>query len=66
MTYVTTAVNCGQLVHLLRERFKILERIRVEAEGGQEEEDIAKDPNAIMSREQWPVSCWKVVVFSEA
>lgn len=60
MTYVTTAVNCGKLVGLLGKRFEILERIRVEAEGGQEEEDIARDPLAVMSRERWPAPWWKV------
>lgn len=60
VTYVTTAVNCGKLVGLLAKRFEILGRIRVEAEGGQEEEDLARDPNAIMSRESWPAPCWKV------
>ena len=60
VTYVTTAVNCGKLVGLLSKRFEILERIRVEAEGGQEEEDIARDPHAVMSRESWPAPCWKV------
>ncbi|CAN0116278.1 unnamed protein product [Scytosiphon promiscuus] len=59
VTYVTTAVKSGKLVNLLRERFSIIEKIRVEAEGGQEEEDIAKDPNAVMSRERWPAPCWK-------
>lgn len=60
MTYVTTAVNSGKLVGLLSKRFEILERIRLEAEGGQEEENIARDPDAVMSRERWPAPCWKV------
>lgn len=64
MTYVTTAVKSGRLVELLKERFTIMQKIRVEAEGGQEEEDIAKDPNAVMSRERWPASCWKVSISS--
>lgn len=60
MTYVSTSVKSGQLIHLLTERFAIVEKIRVEAQGGKEEEDIALDPNAVMSRERWPASCWKV------
>ncbi|CAM9544582.1 unnamed protein product [Ectocarpus sp. 12 AP-2014] len=62
VTYVTTAVKSGKLIGLLRERFGIIERIRVEAEGGQEEEDIAKDPLAVMSRDRWPAPCWKRVL----
>lgn len=60
VTYVTVAVRCGKLMRKLARRFDILQRIRVEAEGGKEEEEIAKDPNAVMSREQWPAPCWKV------
>lgn len=66
MTYVTTAVKSGKLISLLRKRFGIIERIRVEAEGGQEEEDIAKDPLAVMSRDRWPAPCWKVRLLRHA
>lgn len=52
------------MVRLLARRFKILEKIRIEAQGGQEEEDMAKDPTAGMTRERWPAPCWKVRLVS--
>lgn len=60
VTYVTTAVKSGKLVNLLKKRFAIIEKIRVEAQGGEEEEEIAMDPNQVMSRDRWPASCFKV------
>ncbi|CAN0385464.1 unnamed protein product [Pylaiella littoralis] len=60
VTYVSTSVKSGKLLRLLTERFAVVEKIRVEAEGGQEEEDVAMDPNAVMSRERWPAPCWKL------
>lgn len=59
VTYVTVAVKSGKLMRLLSERFAIVEKIRYQA-AGKEEENIAKDPNAVMSRERWPAPWYKV------
>lgn len=58
VTYVTVAVKSGKLMRLLSERFAIVEKIRYEA-AGKEEEDIAKDSTAVMSRERWPAPWYK-------
>lgn len=59
--YVTVAVKNGDLMRLLKCRFDILDKIRWEAKG-QEEEDLARDPTAVMVRtpDKWHASRWKV------
>lgn len=61
VTYVTVAIENGELIRLLHRRFEILEKIRVEARG-QEEEDLAKNPTAVMTRTEgrWRAPWWKV------
>lgn len=46
-------------MRVLAERFSLIEKIRYEA-ASREEEDMARDPSAIMTRDQYPVSCWQV------